>query len=75
MMVLLRRKVAEMGKEVEWQRAMQELDEITLTEIRHNNKGYQLRSDVRSNASILLRAAGVKLPPTLTPLGNTAPNE
>ncbi len=57
---------------VEWNRAMREPDEITLRDIRHNNKGYQLRSDVRSNASILLRAAGVKLPPTLSPTGDTA---
>ena len=72
MMVLLRNKVAEIGKEVEWNRAMQELDEIMLTDISHNNKGYQLRSDVRSNASILLSAARVKLPPTLSPIGDTA---
>ena len=72
MMVLLRNKVAEIGKEVEWNRAMQELDEITATEISHNNKGYQLRSDVRCNASTLLSTARVKLPPTLSPISDTA---
>jgi hypothetical protein len=65
-------RIAALGRAGSWPEIIADLDSLTETEIEHDGKRFVARSAPRPAASLVLRAAGVALPPTIRAAGETA---
>jgi len=66
----LEQRIAALGHDGSWSEILADLDSLTETEIKHDDKRFLVRSSPRPAASLALRAAGVALPPTVRPLAS-----
>lgn len=64
----LEQRIAALGRTASWTETLADLDSLTETEIALDGKRFLVRSTPRPAASLVLRAAGVALPPTVRPL-------
>jgi hypothetical protein len=65
-------RIAALGRAGSWPEIIADLDSLTETEIEHDGKRFVARSAPRPAASLVLRATGVALPPTIRAAGETA---
>jgi hypothetical protein len=62
-------RIAALDRTGSWPEIIADLDSLTETEIEHEGKRFIVRSAPRPAASLVLRAAGVTLPPTVREAG------
>ena len=65
----LEERIAALGRVDSWPEVIADLDSLAETEIDYDGKRFIVRSAPRPAASLALRAAGVALPPTVSPAG------
>lgn len=58
-------RIADLGRPASWPEILADLDSLTETEVKQDNKHFILRSAPRPAAGLALRAVGVALPPTV----------
>jgi hypothetical protein len=69
----LQRRLDERGVDGSWPDLMRDLGEVRAVEVTLDGQRYRLRTDLTGSAYQAFAAAGVRPPPSVTPLGPAAP--
>ena len=69
----LQRRLVDRGWKLEWDAIRQDLEALAEVEIRDGQEWHRLRTALQGVAGKVLQAAGVAIPPPLTPAGDVVP--
>jgi hypothetical protein len=74
LVVVLRKKIAALGRSVEWDDLLRDLSQLRAIGLRLDDRAYLLRTELRGDAHVAFQAVGLR-PPPLAQVLETGPGQ